>query len=77
MAYCDKCGNYDDSHLLECGIEEKKYEQREDYQPDLYYYWDDYFDEIVEEIKGGQSVNDLNQEQIHEHDTKRTYKSSL
>ena len=27
---------------------------------DAYSYWDDYFDEIVEEIKGGQSVNDLN-----------------
>ena len=26
---------------------------------DAYSYWDDYFDEIVEEIKGGQSVNDL------------------
>ena len=26
---------------------------------DAYNYWDDYFDEIVEEIKGGQSVNDL------------------
>ena len=24
-----------------------------------YNYWEDYFDEIVEEIKGGQSVNDL------------------
>ena len=40
MAYCDVCGNFDDSHLLECGIESKEYEQREDYQPDLYYYWD-------------------------------------
>ena len=27
---------------------------------DAYNYWDDYFDEIVEEIKGGQSINDLN-----------------
>ena len=27
---------------------------------DAYSYWDDYFDEIVEEIKGGQSINDLN-----------------
>ena len=27
---------------------------------DAYNYFDDYFDEIVEEIKGGQSVNDLN-----------------
>ena len=46
MAFCDKCGNYDDSHLLECGIEEKKYEQTEDYQPDLYYYWDAPLEEI-------------------------------
>ena len=40
MAYCDVCGNYDDSHLLECGVEDKSYETRPDYQPDLYYYWD-------------------------------------
>ena len=40
MAICCKCSNFDDSHLLECGIESKEYEQREDYQPDLYYYWD-------------------------------------
>ena len=26
---------------------------------DAYNYFDDYFDELVEEIKGGQSVNDL------------------
>ena len=29
---------------------------------DAYSYFDDYFDEIVEEIKGGQSVNDLYEE---------------
>ena len=46
MAYCDVCGNFDDSHLLECGIESKEYEQREDYQPDLYYYWDAPLEEI-------------------------------
>ena len=46
MAYCDVCGNFDDSHLLECGIESKEYEQREDYQPDLYYYWDSPIEEI-------------------------------
>ena len=40
MALCCKCGNFDDSHLLECVIEAKEYEKREDYQPDLYYYWD-------------------------------------
>ena len=27
---------------------------------DAYSYFDDYFDEIVEDVKGGQSVNDLN-----------------
>ena len=26
---------------------------------DAYSYFDDYFDEIVEDVKGGQSVNDL------------------
>ena len=26
---------------------------------DAYSYFDDYFDELVEEVKGGQSVNDL------------------
>ena len=46
MAYCDVCGNFDDSHLLECGIESKEYEQRKDYQPDLYYYWDAPLEEI-------------------------------
>ena len=46
MAYCDVCGNYDDSHLLECGVEEKSYEERPDYQPDLYYYWDAPLEEI-------------------------------
>ena len=37
MAYCDKCGNYDDSHL------ENMNDQLSidgDHQPDLYYYWD-------------------------------------
>ena len=29
-----------------------------------YNYWEDYFDEIVEDFKGGQSENNLNQELI-------------
>ena len=33
---------------------------------DAYSYFDDYFDEIVEEIKGGQFENDLHQEQTNE-----------
>ena len=41
MAYCDKCGNFDDSFiedLEDYEIEEEK--KSPDYQPDLYYYWD-------------------------------------
>ena len=38
MAYCDKCGNFDDSHILSSDIE--VFEDCPDYQPDLYYYWD-------------------------------------
>ena len=30
-----------------------------DFFDDAYNYFDDYFDEIVEEIKGGQSANDI------------------
>ena len=35
MAYCDKCGNFDDFLSFE-----KKDENDPDHQPDLYYYWD-------------------------------------
>ena len=35
MAYCDKCGNFDDFLSFE-----NKDENDPDYQPDLYYYWD-------------------------------------
>ena len=38
MAYCDSCGNYNDSHILSSDIE--VLEDDPDYQPDLYYYWD-------------------------------------
>ena len=31
-----------------------------DFFEEAYSYFDDYFDEIVEDVKGGQSVNDLN-----------------
>ena len=31
-----------------------------DFFDEAYSYFDDYFDELVEEIKGGQSENDLN-----------------
>ena len=35
MAFCDKCGNFDDFLSFE-----KKDKNDPDYQPDLYYYWD-------------------------------------
>ena len=38
MAYCDSCGNYNDSYILSSDIE--VFEDCPDYQPDLYYYWD-------------------------------------
>ena len=39
MAFCDKCGNFDSSHYDDL---QETYQpiNREDYQPDLYYYWD-------------------------------------
>ena len=37
MAYCDKCGNFDDSHLE--GMNDQLSIDG-DHQPDLYYYWD-------------------------------------
>ena len=35
MAYCDSCGNFDD---IDRTLEESK--EQDNYQPDLYYYWD-------------------------------------
>ena len=39
MAYCDVCGNFDNSHMEDL---QETYQRinRDDYQPDLYYYWD-------------------------------------
>ena len=35
MAYCDSCGNFDD---IDRTLEESK--EQDNYQTDLYYYWD-------------------------------------
>ena len=35
MAYCDKCGNFDEFLSFE-----KEDKDDPDFQPDLYYYWD-------------------------------------
>ena len=45
MAYCDNCGNFDSSHYDDL---QETYQpiNREDYQPDLYYYWDSPIEEI-------------------------------
>ena len=44
MAYCDQCGNFDKSYLEEGGFSQEWKDARkefdENYQPDLYYYWD-------------------------------------
>ena len=39
MACCDVCGNFDSSHMEDL---QQTYQDhnRDDYQPDLYYYWD-------------------------------------
>ena len=39
MAYCDVCGNFDDSHYDDL-LETYQDIDREAHQPDLYYYWD-------------------------------------
>jgi len=46
MSYCDKCNNFDDSHIE--GLEDHQIKEKKkspDYQPDLYYYWDAPLDE--------------------------------
>ena len=44
MAYCDSCGNFDDSYNDESAFNQDWKDARkefdENYQPDLYYYWD-------------------------------------
>ena len=37
MAYCDKCGNFNDEHI---DGQIDMFKNDPDYQPDLYYYWD-------------------------------------
>ena len=37
MAYCDKCGNFDKSHVEDWDL--KLHSNELSYQPDLYFYW--------------------------------------
>ena len=40
MAYCDKCGNFDESHRESMEYPKDSQHCIQDYQPELYYYWD-------------------------------------
>ena len=40
MAYCDRCGNFDESHRESMEYPKDSQHCIQDYQPDLYYYWD-------------------------------------
>jgi len=40
MAYCDRCGNFDESHREALEYPKDGQHCIQDYQPDLYYYWD-------------------------------------
>ena len=40
MAYCDRCGNFDESHREEMEYPKDGQHCIQDYQPDMYYYWD-------------------------------------
>ena len=40
MAYCDRCGNFDESHRESMEYPKDSRHCIQDYQPELYYYWD-------------------------------------
>ena len=40
MACCDKCGNYDESYREDLDYTTDSHLEAQNYQPDLYYYWD-------------------------------------
>ena len=39
-AYCDVCGNFDETYRQEMGYPKDSDHCIQDYQPDCYYYWD-------------------------------------
>ena len=40
MAYCDRCGNFDEEYREDMGYPKDGEHCIQDYQPDCYYYWD-------------------------------------
>ena len=45
MAYCDVCGNFDDSHFEDLKETYQDIDMQA-HQPDLYYYWDAPLEEL-------------------------------
>ena len=45
-AYCDVCGNFDEGYREEMEYQKDGQHCIQDYQPDLYYYWDAPLEEI-------------------------------
>ena len=45
MACCDNCGNYDASYKEDLDYTTGPHLEAQDFQPDLYYYWDAPLDE--------------------------------
>ena len=39
MAYCENCGNFDEAHRESMDYPKDSQHCIQDYQPDLYYYW--------------------------------------
>ena len=46
MAYCDVCGNFDEGYREDMEYPKDGQHCIQDYQPDLYYYWDAPLEEI-------------------------------
>ena len=47
MALCDNCGNYDESYKKDLDYSTDSHLEAQDYQPDLYYYWDSPIERIT------------------------------
>ena len=52
MSYCDRCGNFDESHRESMDYPKDGQHCIQDYQPDLYYYWDSPIEEDYQMPKG-------------------------
>ena len=46
-AYCDRCGNFDEGHREEMEYPKDGQHCIQDYQPEMYYYWDSPLERIT------------------------------